>query len=172
MFYIALFAICFLITIWVCDYLFSLNWSSLTVCTAHGVGTRCQILPELWNIEYLLKLLVLSILMSTSLVRISPTSTPYSHDLKTGHSKSGSIRKPNKTVQFSNGQPFHGSIFKCHLKTGQNDHSKTGPFHIRSTFDHSKTGHVRFSNPRFTVIIFVSGHVRDTNDRLVSLLSL
>ena len=57
------------------------------------------------------------------------------------------VRKPNKTVQFSNGQPFHGSIFKCHLKTGQNDHSKTGPFHIRSTFDHSKTGHLRFSDP-------------------------
>ena len=107
MFYIALFAICFLITIWVCDYLFSLNWSSLTVCTAHGVGTRCQISPELWNIEYLLKLLVLSILMSTSLVRISPTSTPYSHDLKTGHSKSGSIWKPDiLKVEMSNGWPF------------------------------------------------------------------
>ena len=74
----------------------------------------------------------------------------YSHDPKIGHSKSGFIWKPDiLKIGIWIGWPFHGSVFECHLKTRQKDHSKTGPFHVRSTFDHLKTGHVRFLDPHF-----------------------
>ena len=55
----------------------------------------------------------------------------YSGDPKTGHSKTGNIRK------------------LVILKVGLNP-LKTGPFDNRPTLEHLKTGHVRFPDPRCT----------------------
>ena len=44
-----------------------------------------------------------------------------------------------KNVRFSKGLGKKRSVFECH--------SKIGPFAVRSTFNHSKSGHVRFLDP-------------------------
>ena len=74
-----------------------------------------------------------------------------SEDPKSDHSKTGNIQKLDiLDIQFLNGRPFehqkqlktrHFRHLKCPFSNGQ------PPFETRPTFGHSKSEHIRISDP-------------------------